>query len=131
LLVGGDAGALERVRAPLTSYGNPIIPVGGLGDGQRLKLINNLLFTVHLRVALAAAEIGESMGITPADLARVVAECSGDSFAVRLFAKAPPQTMAAGAKPYLVKDVAVVREVAASLGIDLGLLGDLAHWIDD
>lgn len=131
LLVGGDAEALERVRGPLSSYGSPILHVGGLGDGQRVKLVNNLLFTVHLRVALAAASLGESMGITPAELARVVSECSGDSFVVRLFRQVPPDAMAAGAKHYLVKDVSAIREVAESLDIDLGLLGELARWIDD
>jgi 3-hydroxyisobutyrate dehydrogenase-like beta-hydroxyacid dehydrogenase len=57
LLVGGEAAALERVRATLAAYGSPIIAVGGLGDGQRMKLINNLLFAVNLRVALAAADL--------------------------------------------------------------------------
>ncbi len=57
LLVGGEARYLERVRGPLKSYGEPIIEVGALGDGQRMKLINNLLFTVQLRIALDAAAL--------------------------------------------------------------------------
>ncbi|MGD9701265.1 MAG: NAD(P)-dependent oxidoreductase [Acidimicrobiia bacterium] len=130
LLVGGDRDALARVRPVLESYGNPILEVGGLGDGQRMKLINNLLFTVHLRTALAAASLGASMGVSPGELSRVVSECSGDSFALRLFQQIPPEAMSAAAKPYLVKDVGVIREVAASLGIDLGLLGDLASWVE-
>jgi len=32
----------------------------------------------------------------------------------------------AGSEPFLVKDVGVVREVAAEFGVDLGLLGQTA-----
>ena len=39
--------------------------------------------------------------------------------------------MAAGARHYLVKDVSVIREVAAATGIDLGDLGELANWVFD
>lgn len=129
LMVGGDAEALATIRPTLAAYADPILQVGGLGDGQRLKLINNLLFTVNLRVALAAAELGESMGIPAAELSRVVSECSGGSFAIGLFQRIAPDAMAAGARQYLVKDVGVIREVAAAQGIDLGELGDLARWV--
>jgi 3-hydroxyisobutyrate dehydrogenase-like beta-hydroxyacid dehydrogenase len=129
MLVGGEAEALERVRPALAAYGNPILHVGGLGDGQRMKLINNLLFTVHLRVGLEAAVLARSLGISSPDFARVIASCSGDSFAVRLFNHAEPKAIAEGARPFLVKDVSALREVAQAQGIDLGLLGELADWV--
>jgi 3-hydroxyisobutyrate dehydrogenase-like beta-hydroxyacid dehydrogenase len=129
LLVGGDAAALDRVRPTLQSYCNPILHVGGLGDGQRLKLINNLLFTVQLKVALEGASLAEAMGIPVAELSRVVAECSGDSFAIRLFQHIPPEVMKTSARHYLIKDVDVIRGVAAAQGIDLGELGELARWV--
>jgi 3-hydroxyisobutyrate dehydrogenase-like beta-hydroxyacid dehydrogenase len=131
LLVGGEAEHLDRVRAPLESYGHPIIEVGGLGDGQRMKLINNLLFTVQLRVALDAAGLAESIGIPARELSRVLAECSGDSYAVRLFHERDPAGLDRSVRPYLSKDVAVIRDVARSLGLDLGRLGNLAGWVDE
>jgi len=131
LLVGGAADDLERVRPTLASYAEPILHVGGLGDGQRIKLINNLLFTVHLRAALDAAALGESMGMAPTALAAVLQDCSADSFAVRLLQQVPPDAMRTGAVPYLRKDVAAVREVAGSMGIDLGVLGQQASWVDE
>ena len=130
LLAAGDPADIERARAPLSSYGSPIIEVGGLGDAQRVKLINNLLFTANLRMALAAAALGESMGIAPADLARGITECSGDSFAIRRFTLAPPAVLEQSAKPYLAKDVAVIRQVAREMGLDLGELGEVAAWAD-
>jgi 3-hydroxyisobutyrate dehydrogenase len=131
MLVGGDATALEKARPALSSYGNPILHVGGLGDGQRMKLVNNLLFTVHLRVGLEAAALAQSLGISSTDLARVVSACSGDSFAVRLFSHREPKAMAEGARHFLVKDVNAIRDVANAQGLDLGLLGDLASWVFD
>jgi 3-hydroxyisobutyrate dehydrogenase len=131
LMVGGDSAALDRARPALETYGHPILHVGGLGDGQRVKLINNLLFTVNLRVALAGAALGESMGIPAAELSRIVSECSGGSFAINLFQTVPPAAMKTGARHYLVKDVTVIREVAAAQGIELGELGDLANWVFD
>lgn len=129
LMVGGDERALERVRPAFETYCNPILHVGGLGDGQRIKLINNLLFTVSLRIALEGAKLAGSMGISAEELSRVVSECSGDSFAIRLFQHIPPEVMAGSARHYLVKDVSVIREVAAAQGIDLGELGELANWV--
>jgi 3-hydroxyisobutyrate dehydrogenase len=131
LLVGGDAVALDVARPALETYGNPIIHVGGLGDGQRIKLINNLLFTVHLDIALKGAALAESMGISASELSRIVSECSGSSFALNLFKEIPPEQMKEGARHYLIKDVAVIREVAGEQGIDLAELGDLANWVDE
>ena len=129
LMVGGDPAALDRIRPALESYCNPILHVGGLGDGQRIKLINNLLFTVQLKVALHGAALARSMGIPADEFSRIVSECSGDSFAIRLFQQVPPEAMASGARHYLVKDVSVIREVAAAQGIELGELGELANWV--
>jgi 3-hydroxyisobutyrate dehydrogenase len=131
MLVGGEIQALENVRGALASYGNPILHVGALGDGQRMKLVNNLLFTVHLRVGLEAAALAKSLGISASDFSRVISACSGDSFAVRLFAHAEPNAIAEGAKHFLVKDVRAIQEVATAQGIDLGLLGGLAGWVFD
>jgi 3-hydroxyisobutyrate dehydrogenase-like beta-hydroxyacid dehydrogenase len=131
LMVGGDRDALERVRPALATYATPILDVGGLGDAQRVKLINNLLFTVNLRAALAAAQLGVSMGIAPGELSRVVSECSGASFPLALFQHLPPEHLATAARHYLVKDVSVIREVAAAQGVDLGDLGELADWVFD
>jgi 3-hydroxyisobutyrate dehydrogenase-like beta-hydroxyacid dehydrogenase len=132
VLAGGDPADLERARPVIAAYSDPILHVGSLGDAMRVKLVNNLLFTVNLRVALEAAALAQSMGVEPTDLARVLAHCSGDSYALRLFTlgRAPGQ-MAMGARPYLAKDVRVVRAVAAPMGIDLGVLGELATWVDD
>jgi 3-hydroxyisobutyrate dehydrogenase-like beta-hydroxyacid dehydrogenase len=132
VLAGGHPADVERARPVLAAYADPIIEVGGLGDAMRVKLVNNVLFTANLRVALEGARLAQSMGVAPADLARVLGHCSGDSFALRLFTGGgDPEQLAMGALPYLAKDVGVVREVAGPMGVDLGLLGQLAAWVED
>jgi 3-hydroxyisobutyrate dehydrogenase-like beta-hydroxyacid dehydrogenase len=111
----------------LATYSDPIVHVGGVGDGQRIKLLNNLLFTTHLRIALEAATLAETIGITPVQVARVLRTCSGNSYALALLEHLDAATISQSARPYLAKDVAVVREVAAGLGVDLGLLGSMAE----
>jgi 3-hydroxyisobutyrate dehydrogenase-like beta-hydroxyacid dehydrogenase len=130
LLLGGDAEDIERVRPVLATYADNILHVGAIGDAQRVKLINNLLFTVNLQMALAAAKLGEAMSIAPSTLAKTLATCSGNSFALALFERMQPETMKASARPFLVKDIAVVQDVATSMGIDLGILGQLADWVN-
>jgi 3-hydroxyisobutyrate dehydrogenase len=129
LMVGGDAAALDRARDVFAAYAEPILHVGGVGDGQRMKLVNNLLFAVNLRAALDAAELGRSLGIEPAELARVLAECSGASFALDLLQAAPPEAWSTSVRRYLAKDVAVIQDVATQSGIDLGELGSRAAWV--
>ena len=131
LLLGGDEADIERVRPVLAAYADPIIHVGAIGDAQRVKLINNLLFTVNLRMAVEAARLAEAMSVTPSRLAATLATCSGNSFALALFQHLPPESTIETARPFLAKDVAVVREVAASMGLDLGLLGELSEWVND
>jgi 3-hydroxyisobutyrate dehydrogenase-like beta-hydroxyacid dehydrogenase len=130
LLLGGDEGDIERVRPVLAAYADHILHVGVIGVAQRIKLLNNLLFTVNLQMALEAAKLGEAMSISPSTLAKTLATCSGNSFALAVLAAIPPETIKVSARPFLVKDVAVVHNVAASMGIDLGMLGQLADWVN-
>jgi 3-hydroxyisobutyrate dehydrogenase-like beta-hydroxyacid dehydrogenase len=128
LLVGGEAEALDRVRPVLASYGNPILPVGPLGSAMRAKIVNNLLFAVHLRVAGEAVELGQALGIDEQELAGALARCSGMSAVILLLSGGRPyHLLREGAGPFLAKDVAVVEDVAAELGLDLGVLGELAR----
>ena len=47
-LVGGDTGVLERVRPVLAAMCKEIMPLGPVGSGARMKLINNFLCGVQV-----------------------------------------------------------------------------------
>jgi len=131
ILAGAAPDALEKVRPVLATYSSTILHVGAVGDAQKLKLLNNLVFTAHLRIAVLASELAQSMGVTDAALARALVHCSGTSLPISMLERLPANTLVAGARPFLAKDVAVIGEVAAGLGLDLGPLGSLAEWVTD
>jgi len=130
VLVGAAPEHLAAARPVLATYASTILHVGGVGDAQRIKLVNNLVFTVHLRVAALAAGLGRSLGVQPEALARAVRHCSGTSLPITMLEQVPIEALLDGARPFLAKDVAAIRDVAHGLGINLGLLGDLAAWVD-
>jgi 3-hydroxyisobutyrate dehydrogenase-like beta-hydroxyacid dehydrogenase len=131
LLVGGAADHLESVRPVLATYADPILHVGGIGDAQIVKLVNNVAFTVNLRMAGHVTELGEALGVDRAALVAAMHHCSGQSYALDILAHRPFTETGMGAGPYLRKDVAAARDAAAELGVGLGPLGDLASWVTD
>jgi len=67
IMVGGDAGALERNRAILEVMASSVRRVGDNGAGLRLKLITNRLLTSHL-IAIGEAVLAmEDSGIDVAE----------------------------------------------------------------
>lgn len=123
LFVGGDERHVARCRPVFDAFANRVLHLGGVGAGQRVKLLNNLLFGAHVELAVEAARLAEQFGIDPVDLAAAVHTASGQSYALDLVAA----TGSAGALvqragPYLHKDVQVAQGVATDLGVDLGTI---------
>ena len=121
LLVGGDPDVLEQVRPVLASYSSPILHVGGPGDGQKVKLLNNTLFGAQVALVVQIEKCAQQLGMDPALVFPAIRECSGDSYAlgVALDMGSAAQLLEV-AKRYIQKDVAVCAEIAAELGADLG-----------
>lgn len=130
LLVGGDSAALDAATPVLAAYGDPILHVGGPGDGQLLKLVNNALFSATFRAACDAVLVAESIGIDRQRFIEAINHCSGDSFALRVLTAGPAGVMAKAVSRYLRKDVAAAHAAALEFDIDLGRLGRWADWFD-
>jgi 3-hydroxyisobutyrate dehydrogenase-like beta-hydroxyacid dehydrogenase len=128
LLVGGDAEVLERARPALAAYSDPILAVGGLGDGQRVKLLNNALLGANLTLALEVERLAAELGVEPARALEAITHCSG---ATRVLGMAAAMGSALELREragrFIQKDVATVEAVARALGVDLGLLGTVAN----
>lgn len=64
IMVGGEPETVQRVRPVLDALAATITVVGPLpGDGQKLKLVNQLLCGVHVAVAAEALAYAESLGL--------------------------------------------------------------------
>lgn len=122
VMAGGSPEALERARPALASYADRIHHVGALGNAQLLKLINNLLFATNLMNAAEALKLMQAEGFEPAQVATIIQQCSGASYAMNMFIQpAPLETRLAMAWPYLEKDVATAIRVGTGSGLDMSL----------
>jgi 3-hydroxyisobutyrate dehydrogenase-like beta-hydroxyacid dehydrogenase len=64
IMAGGDAGRLERCRTVLAVLGTELVHCGPrVGDGQAVKLVNQLLGGVHLAAAAEALAFATALGL--------------------------------------------------------------------
>lgn len=130
LLVGGDADALERVTPVLATYSAPIVRVGDVGDGQKVKLLNNALFGAHVALAAQIEAAAAGLGMDPALVLPALHECSGDSYALAAaIGTGSAATLVEVAGRFIRKDVAVCVEVADELGAELGSVLTVAQEV--
>ncbi len=126
LFVGGDDGPVARALPLLSTYGDPVLHVGGLGAGQLVKLINNALFAAQIGVVAEGVRLGGLLGVSEPTLLEALTHGSAASRALGNIARAGSTTAFIDAVgDFIGKDVAVVRETVAELGGDLGALNDM------
>ena len=64
LMLGGDEAAIARVEPVLRLMGKDLIRCGGLGMGQAMKLVNNLLASVLITASSEALVAGAKAGLS-------------------------------------------------------------------
>jgi len=123
--VGGDEAALGRARAALGSYASPVLSVGPVGHGQRVKLVNNALFVAQVGLAVEAVRIAAGVGLGEADVLAALQHGSGASRALSAVAWIGADSVGPRLSEFMIKDVDAVRAIAERAQVDLGLLGDV------
>jgi 3-hydroxyisobutyrate dehydrogenase-like beta-hydroxyacid dehydrogenase len=123
VFVGGDEAAVEQARPLLDAYTTTAVHFGPVGSGQKVKLLNNLLFGAHVELAVQAARICQAMGLDETTVTTALHGCSGASAAIDMAAATgSTDQLLALAGRFVHKDVVVARALAADLEIDLGVL---------
>ena len=126
LFVGGAEEAVARVRPVLGCYGDPVLHVGPLGAGQKVKLVNNALFAAHLGLLSGAIELAARLGVPESTLLNALPHGSAASRVLDIVARGGSvASFIDTAGEFVGKDVGVVRSIAAELGSDLGVLDDV------
>jgi len=122
IMVGGDKAVLERIRPYLDCMGTDITHCGGVGTGQVMKLMNNMVVFENLNAVAEAVTIAKKSGIEPQLFLETLAKGSGDSFVCRNHGL---KSMAIddhpeGAFPvtYAIKDVSYALKLAEETGVD-------------
>jgi 3-hydroxyisobutyrate dehydrogenase-like beta-hydroxyacid dehydrogenase len=84
-MVGGEEAIFQRVRPALEAMGNKIIYVGASGNGQMMKLINQILFDIHCAAIAEVLPMAVKMGLDPVQTCEVVRTGTGQCFAIDNF----------------------------------------------
>lgn len=118
LMVGGEDSAVQRVRPMLEALGTPHVVGTGSGDGQRLKLVNQLLCGVHVAAAGEALAYAEALGLDPRTCWEVLREGAAQSF---MFSDRGARMVETGEVP--------VSSAVDIIAKDLGLVTDAAEGV--
>jgi 3-hydroxyisobutyrate dehydrogenase len=121
VMVGGDESVLERVRPVFETFGDPILHLGNVGAGQTAKLVNNLVFTSQIALALDTFAFVDRLGLDRAAMAQVLGRGSGGSFATSVVSGNAFNVsgLAPVAGPLLQKDFRLMTDVAQSSNVEL------------
>lgn len=122
VMVSGDAAAYETVRPALLQIGSNTIFVGDrVGQGQTLKLVNNLMAAANYAVASECLVMGAKAGLDAETMVNVINKSSGRSFVSEAFV---PRVLSRefdfGFRMELMsKDVRLALEEAEALGASM------------
>jgi 3-hydroxyisobutyrate dehydrogenase-like beta-hydroxyacid dehydrogenase len=90
VMVSGDPAAFELVRPALLQIGKNTRHVGDqVGQGQTLKLVNNLMAASNYAVASECLVMGAKAGLDPDIMVDVISKSSGRSFVLDTFVAKP------------------------------------------
>jgi 3-hydroxyisobutyrate dehydrogenase-like beta-hydroxyacid dehydrogenase len=127
LFAGGDHDVVKRCEPLFAAYATRVVHFGPPGAGQKVKLLNNLLFGAHVELAVEAAELCGSLGVDAELVAKTLHTCSGASYALDLAAAmGSAEALLGAAGRFIYKDVVTARSAADDAGAHLGALGLVA-----
>jgi 3-hydroxyisobutyrate dehydrogenase len=77
IMVGGDDAVVARVRPVLEAMGSTILRTGGIGSGQAMKALNNLVSAAGFLIGIEALLAGQAFGLDPAVMVDVLNASTG------------------------------------------------------
>jgi 3-hydroxyisobutyrate dehydrogenase-like beta-hydroxyacid dehydrogenase len=86
IMVGGEQSAFQKVKPVLEAMGNIIIYAGPSGNGQMMKLINQIMFNIHCAAIAELLPLAVKMGLDPEQTVTVARTGTGQCFALENFA---------------------------------------------
>jgi 3-hydroxyisobutyrate dehydrogenase len=79
IFLAGDAGACKKVEPVVAAFADSCIYFGPFGAASRVKLINNLLVSIHIAATAEAMALGVKAGVDIDLLIKAIASGSGGS----------------------------------------------------
>lgn len=126
ILTAGSDADIEKVTPVLKHLGTNLSRSGDrVGDGQAVKLVNQLLCSVHLAVAGEALNFAKQLGLDPQAVLQTVGAGAAASFMLndrgpRMLSTEEPPVLSA--VDIFVKDSTLVKDAASRVGAHVPLL---------
>ena len=125
IMAGGPEDLFEELRPVLGAMGSSVVHCGPhVGDGQAVKLVNQLLCGVHIAAAAEALAYAEALGLAPRFVFETIRHGAANSFMLedrgeRMLEEefVPPKS----ALDIFVKDMGLVRRAAEERGFETPL----------
>ncbi len=86
IMVGGEQSAFQKAKPVLEAMGNIIIYAGPSGNGQMMKLINQIMFNIQCAAIAELLPLAVKMGLDPEQTITVARTGTGQCFALENFA---------------------------------------------
>jgi len=133
IYLAGDAQACKKIEPVVAGFADSCIYFGDFGAASRVKLINNLLVSIHIAATAEAMALGLKAGVDVPLMIKAIATGSGGStqFGIRAPWMAerrfkPPQ----GTIPGLQHYIEMIGEFADSVGVATPLLDRTAELFE-
>lgn len=134
IMVGGDAGQIERARPILEAICKTVIATGPIGSGHAVKALNNYVSAAGLAAACEAAIIAEKFGVDPNVLVDVLNVSTGRNNSTEM--KMKPFILSGRfnsgfSMALMAKDLSIAAKLADQLDIDaLGARDAASLWTE-
>ena len=77
IMVGGESKTIDRMLPVLSGMGSSVLRTGGIGSGQAMKALNNLVSAGGFLIGIEALLIGQRFGLDPAVMVDVLNAATG------------------------------------------------------
>jgi 3-hydroxyisobutyrate dehydrogenase-like beta-hydroxyacid dehydrogenase len=123
IMVGADAATFAEIRPYLAAFASDITHCGGIGAGQIVKIMNNMVLIETVVALSEALAVARRAGLDPQVLFETLAKGSADSFALRNHGMKAvlPGTFPerAFSTDYARKDLSYALALAADVGVNV------------
>ncbi|MBV6303927.1 NAD(P)-dependent oxidoreductase [Candidimonas humi] len=120
--VGASDAVFHAIEPFIRTFASDVNHMGGIGAGQVVKLLNNMVLYETVLALSEARAIGARAGVDPEKLFVALSKGSADSFALRNhgFKSIVPQDFPEQAFPvaYALKDLKYAQALAQHVGVD-------------
>lgn len=103
IMVGAEDETFAKVEPVLKAIGKRIHHIGGVGMGDAMKIVNNMLLGANMASLAEALVLGAKCGLDPDTMYEIISTSSGNSYA--LTAKMPKFIMPDAFEPGFAMDV--------------------------